>query len=1207
METIIKKQIIYVYSTSTYLKNKWYKIGMTTQESAEVRIAQQDGTSNPEKLEKLYNLDITALGISSYDIEQKIHGYYDRLGKRVRDHREWFIVEGGIDEIKAVIESIIGNKDIHKTEVKLKPHQIEANNKINQCFTDGKLCLLAHKPRSGKTFTTIYNIKENGYKNVLILTSYPVLNFQWEETIDHSKGFSDTNVILGTTHKLVLSEKKNIVLLSLQDVKGGEEVFEKEKFDSIKDIEWDLVVIDEVHYGVETFKTEDFLNKIKYKRLLGLSATPTKNLLCGRFTPDQVHSYTLVEESKLKKQYPDLYNYADINWYLWSIIESERKELEYFSDEEQIKFDKLFRVESDQFYYKNDISYLFKKLIGDREVCKRDKLGTLYPLKNNGEFSAVQSILLFVPNIAAQNKLKELLEDMESFSSDFNIHITNSEENSSKQLIKKIRRDFKSTSEKRSLIIAVDQLTTGITLDDCDMVVMMNDWMSIDKYILASFRWQSPRDGKTKCFVLDLNPARSFELLWEYNNVISRNNGKSVGDNLREWLECVNIFNRVEGGFKQIDFDSFNQEFNKIVAEKPRFNYSSVIFSDKLKEAEKALTVIGLKGGSSSTDTDLDEEEGVGKGKSKKVEKKGGSGKKEIDEISPEKLMEIAKALIDKTMLLSIFTGFKYSNVDECFNDLISDNVPVKGLGVLKRDMYLETLLLGMNDVDKVSLSVIKHIYDVIYNKEIINKKLFLFNNKVNSIYNIDRENPESYPIMLPNAQQLVESYLRPSNTEKKLLGEVYTPMYGKPGCVSDQLSLLDKSFWTKRRKVLDPCCGTGAYSIVLVNNFMEGLKDEIPDPEERKRVILEEIIYVNEYQSKNLFIYLNIFDPERKYKMNYNLGDYLTFDSKAKWGIEKWDLICMNSPYQEELKTKQGSAKPLYNRFIEKAMNESRYVISINPSRWMAGGKGLDDFRTKMLSSGKISKLINIEDASITFGNDIEIKGGISYVLIDNEYFGDVNFNGYNINMNKYDIVPTSVDPISFRLIDRFINIDNLEKICVGQGYSGITSNDIRLTDVKKSDSDLLCYVSILKGGKKFINIGLLKKNLINLDGWKVFTARSSTKGGEGFGKYFYIGKPNEICNQSYIVFNVKSENEAISLKSYLETKFVNKLLSFRKITQDSKPETCKWIPIVPFDREWTDEKLYEYFDLSEEERKLIDPNYIIKNTIQIYQINLF
>lgn len=58
----------------------------------------------------------------------------------------------------------------------------------------------------------------------------------------------------------------------------------------------------------------------------------------------------------------------------------------------------------------------------------------------------------------------------------------------------------------------------------------------------------------------------------------------------------------------------------------------------------------------------------------------------------------------------------------------------------------------------------------------------------------------------------------------------------------------------------------------------------------------------------------------------------------------------------------------------------------------------------------------------------------------------------------------------------------------------------------------------------------------------------------------------------------------------SYLNTNFANKLLSIRKISQHINPDTCKWIPMVPFDREWTDNQLYEYFNLTEEEINLIE-----------------
>ena len=895
---IEKKQSIYIYSTESLQFPKtihkpsgdvhyepWFKIGMTTQECVDDRIIQQDRTANPEPLKKLYELDLIKEGhkVYAYDIEQKIHRYYDRLGLRVRPNREWF--EGGsVKEIKKVIESVLNDSDLHKVKMLLKSHQNEAIDKICSCFmSDHKRCLLNHKPRSGKTFITIEHIRRSNYKNVIILTSFPILNYQWEETFKDFKGFLNYNIITasGLSEIKLDSVKNNILLLSLQDAKGGDEIFSKEKFDLIKDIDWDLMVIDEIHYGVETIKTTDLLTKIKHQRLLGLSATPTKNLIRGAFDKDQIHTYSLSDEMMLKKTNPSAYPYANINFYLWNLLEKEKNDLKYFSDEEQFTFEKFFRIENNEFYYKDDVIYLFKKLIGSRDLCGKDKLGTDYPFKNAGTFNSVKSILLFLPKIEVQEKLKNLLDGIDVFNENFDIHITNSEINNSKDLIKKIKRDFKSKTDKRSFIMAVDQLTTGITLEDCDMVVFMNDWRSVDKYVQASFRCQSPRSGKENCFVLDFNAARSFEMIWEYNNILSKNNGKSLEQTIREWIESVNIFNRVEGGLKKIDFDGFNQEYNRIISEKPRFNYSSVIFEDKLKDEQikKALGVIGLGGSNSSTEEDLDDD-GIDKGKNKKGKKGSVASVKKFG-LSDARIMEIAKALVDKTMLLTIFTGFKHDKVDDCFNDLKN--------GFSCKQMFMETLLLGVNDSDLIELSVIKFIYDNIYDKNIIDKKIYIFNQKVNLIYNSIRENPECASSMLTNLVNLIDSYLKPSKTEKRMLGEVFTPLYNKPGCVDDQLSLLDKSFWKDRsKKVFDPCAGIGNYIVVIIANFMEGLKDEFPEVEERMKWILEKIIYVNEYQSKNLFIYLMLFDPEHKYKLNYHRGDYLKLDIKKLFAVRQ-------------------------------------------------------------------------------------------------------------------------------------------------------------------------------------------------------------------------------------------------------------------------------------------------------------------------------
>lgn len=479
---------------------------------------------------------------------------------------------------------------------------------------------------------------------------------------------------------------------------------------------------------------------------------------------------------------------------------------------------------------------------------------------------------------------------------------------------------------------------------------------------------------------------------------------------------------------------------------------------------------------------------------------------------------------------------------------------------------------------------VIKFIYDNIFDKEIVNKKIYLFNQNVNLIYNSIGENPGIISDMLGNLMELVDSYLKPSNTEKRLLGEVFTPLYGKPGCVEDQLNLMDESLWKRKNvKVLDPCSGVGNYSVVLVDKFMKGLVDEFPDSEERLKWILEEIIYINEFQSKNLFIYLQLFDSENKYKMNFNRGDYLKLDIKETFGVEKFDLICMNSPYQEELKTKQGSAKPLYNLFIEKAIKDSKNVISINPSRWFAGGKGLEDFRKMMLSNKNLKEIVHIDNSKEVFGNLVNIVGGISYLLISDEYSGDCLFNGNLVDLSKFDII---VNPKYYSILSKISRKVGLDTICKGQSYSGITTNDSRLSKVKVDDSYIKCYVSQVNGLEKWIKRTDVKQS-VDLNKWKVITARANGSYPR-FGNKF-IGKNNEVCNQSYIAFEVNSEEESKSLLSYISTKFSNCLLSFRKITQDLKPDTCKWIPLVPFDREWTDDQLFDYFNLSEEERNII------------------
>jgi len=98
------------------------------------------------------------------------------------------------------------------------------------------------------------------------------------------------------------------------------------------------------------------------------------------------------------------------------------------------------------------------------------------------------------------------------------------------------------------------------------------------------------------------------------------------------------------------------------------------------------------------------------------------------------------------------------------------------------------------------------------------------------------------------------------------------------------------------------------------------------------------------------------------------------------------------------------------------------------------------------------------------------------------------------------------------------------------------------------------------------------------------------------------FIGKPNEVHTKSYISFNVNSEEEAKSLVSYMRCRLPNFMLSLRKASQDISESTCKWIPLPPLNKEWTDEEVYKHFKLSEDDIQLINDTNIVgyKNIVK-------
>ena len=246
------------------------------------------------------------------------------------------------------------------------------------------------------------------------------------------------------------------------------------------------------------------------------------------------------------------------------------------------------------------------------------------------------------------------------------------------------------------------------------------------------------------------------------------------------------------------------------------------------------------------------------------------------------------------------------------------------------------------------------------------------------------------------------------------------------------------------------------------------------------------------------------------------------------------------------------------------------------------------------MLKRTDIVFIEHYNDACDIFGNDVEIKGGVNYFLIDVSYTGTCLFNNVSINLNRYDVLIDN--PLFYSIIDKIINmnIQKLSQICMGRCF-GIETNDekkgiikqLKINNNRINIDYVKCHVSQLKQ-KDLISsqhdfyypISELKGKDYNY--WKVITARAAHGHRSGFGNIF-IGTPNEVHTGSYISFRVNSELEAKSLTSYLKCKLANFLLSVRKNSQDLSEKTCEWIPLPPLDQLWSDDDIYAYFEFSE------------------------
>lgn len=476
---------------------------------------------------------------------------------------------------------------------------------------------------------------------------------------------------------------------------------------------------------------------------------------------------------------------------------------------------------------------------------------------------------------------------------------------------------------------------------------------------------------------------------------------------------------------------------------------------------------------------------------------------------------------------------------------------------------------------------------------------------------------------------------------------EVFTP----PRVVNNVLDLLPENVWKDPSlRWLDPGAKTGVFPREITKRLLVGLADAIPDESKRLQHILGEMVFAfaitdmtammtrrslycskdassekaasplptpggnvwherieHSYDAKGRCIECdgNKAQLEQQGRDNYAYG-FIHEEGRQQISKEtnmQFDVIVGNPPYQSSGGGGGTNDTPIYDVFVEEAIKlNPKYISMIIPSRWMAGGRGLEAFRASMLADRRIRQLFDYTNADELFPG-IDLEGGVCYFLWDRDNVGACATRTHRGNevsgpvdrdLNQFDIFVRDARglPVLQKVLER--GEASFANLVSGDTPFGLASNfkGYRKSD-KKQSGDLKLLMN--EGGQRvehWVDQTLVSKNVPLIKVWKVLVpkARGTQVAPDVVLGTPIVAAPSSVCSQTYLVIGpLGSKAEAESLDSYLRTRFVRYLVSLRKISQDAMKSVYTWVPQQAWDRTWTDAELYKKYGITKDEQAYI------------------
>ena len=426
-------------------------------------------------------------------------------------------------------------------------------------------------------------------------------------------------------------------------------------------------------------------------------------------------------------------------------------------------------------------------------------------------------------------------------------------------------------------------------------------------------------------------------------------------------------------------------------------------------------------------------------------------------------------------------------------------------------------------------------------------------------------ECPEDFIKNVKNEKVLdiIRKYLTPKDSEKKLFGEVFTPL----NLICEMLSKLPTNVWTNQElKWLDPANGIGNFPVVVYYKLMEGLKHEIKDDDARSKHIIENMIYMSELNPVNVALAKKVFkmiDPGST--PNVIRADFITgsdavlkkMRDDARDETRFFDIIIGNPPYNsggiraktteniKHDKEVQENAKTIWPQFVENSLSilkkESGYLLFIHPASWI-GFKGANGEIFKKIQI-KYLRYYNVVTAHKLFGNQSGEIPLTYYVLqnanttIDTTIFDNATEQNEEFNIYKYNFVPTE----SISLWKKILTFTKKHGSLI-DNYSSVK----KPTNLSETISSASKY-PIISVVKKVVVEQYSDTNNNKNNDKKLLLANSSM----GYPIYDYLGFMYPESADQFILYSNNNEKELKQLQNYFLTNLLFYLINITKTRQ--------------------------------------------------------